>query len=73
MSYVPPIENGERVVVPEVPIKVEKVLRAQLADRAKERCKPIIEEYAACCKYRTVTVVYACKKYLVELNKCMGR
>ena len=52
--------------------RAEHLLRRDMKDEAKEKCKEFIGSFAECSKEQGLWVVINCRDKLKELNACMA-
>mmetsp|Transcript_5544 Transcript_5544/g.34323 ORF Transcript_5544/g.34323 Transcript_5544/m.34323 type:complete len:93 (+) Transcript_5544:364-642(+) len=55
----------------DVPAKVEEQLRSRMKARALRRCDDAVRRYVECTKHRTLSVIWACRNPLNDMNACL--
>lgn len=55
----------------DVPAKVEEQMRSKLKQKALKRCDALVRTYVECTKERTLSVVWACRDPLRDMNACL--
>lgn len=63
--------QNEHLPLPYFPAHIEKQMRDELISNAKENCVSFTEMYVDCVRNRTVSIVWACRKQLHDMNNCM--
>mmetsp|Transcript_34668 Transcript_34668/g.48058 ORF Transcript_34668/g.48058 Transcript_34668/m.48058 type:complete len:88 (+) Transcript_34668:122-385(+) len=57
---------------PEVPMKVEEALKYKMKREALQKCGDACRLYADCSRHRLLSVVWACRPQLNDLNACLS-
>jgi COX assembly protein 1 len=60
-----------KVVAPVVPRAVEEALIEKLRENSRIKCKDRVAAYAECTKDKTLSVAWACRDQLNNMNECL--
>ncbi|XP_031558702.1 COX assembly mitochondrial protein homolog [Actinia tenebrosa] len=66
---VPPWAKGETLRHVERDVLIPKIVR----EISREKCKPYLDEFTNCCKGRTLSMVWACRKENRVMQDCLQK
>jgi len=60
-------------VIPLLPQRVENAIKERLKRRALERCDVQIAQYAQCTQTKTISALWSCRPFLLEMKACTAK